>query len=156
MKSYNRGYLWHKFTIVEVCIVLIILTIMAAISVPRLSHASSEAKLSNMVARLQKIRSNIVLYKIQHDNLLPGQKTAGGDISEADFIIAITTKGADGLGPYLKKMPANPFMDGDSEERITCVNDADVAAKGTEGTGWWLNAATGEFRACDNAVHGVY
>ena len=151
MKSYKRG-----FTIMEVCIVLIILAIMAAIAVPRFSHANSEARLSEMVTRLQKIRSNIVLYKIQHDNLLPGQKTAGGDISEADFIIAMTTKGADGLGPYLKKMPANPFMDGDTGERITCVNDAAAAAKGTEGTGWWLNAATGEFRACDSAFHGVY
>ncbi len=151
MKSFKR-----RFTTMEVCIVLIILAIMAAISVPRLSHASSEARLSKMIANLQKIRSNIVLYKIQHDNLLPGQKTACGDITEADFIIAMTTKGADGLGPYLKKMPVNPFMDGEAAEGITCVNDAEACPEGTESTGWWLNVATGEFRACDCAFHGVY
>ena len=97
------------------------------------------------------------LYKIQHGDLLPGQKVTGGDIAQADFIAAMTRRNTvDGYGPYIKEMPENPFVDGHAADDITCVNDADAVPTGNERTGWWLNASTGEFHACDNQFHTAY
>ena len=97
------------FSVMEIFVVVIILGIMAAIVVPKFSQAGNEARLSYMVSDLQKVRAQIELYRIQHDDLLPGQKAVGTAISEYDFIRELTTKGPEGFGPYLEKMPVNPF-----------------------------------------------
>ena len=140
----------------EICIVLIVLAIIGGIAAPRLGRASSEARLNRLAESLQDIRSNIALYKIQNDNLLPGQTEPGGDISEEAFIAAITGIDADGSALYLKKMPLNPFIDRDKAGRITCVNSPIAVPNGSECIGWWINAATGQFRACDSAFHAAY
>ena len=66
----------------------------------------------------------------------------------------MTVRGSDGMGPYIKKVPVNLYVD-DSDKRnsVTCINDVDANPRGTEGTGWWFNAATGQFRACDSPAH---
>jgi len=152
METERRG-----FTVMEVFMVIVILCIVAAVAVPRLSHAAAQNRTSDMVGKLHLVRSQIELYKAQHANLLPGQKIVGGDITQAGFIAAMTTRSAvDGYGPYLEEMPQNPFVDGDAADDITCVNDADAICTGAEGTGWWLNAATGEFRPCDSKFHTAY
>lgn len=145
------------FTVMEVFMVIVILCIVAAIAVPRASHAAAQNRTSDMVGKLHLVRSQIELYKAQHADLLPGQKVIRGDITQADFIDAMTNRSAvDGYGPYIKQMPENPFVAGDAADDITCVNDADAVPTGTEGTGWWLNAATGRFRPCDNKFHTAY
>lgn len=152
MENERRG-----FTVMEIFIVIVILCIVAAVAVPRMSQASAENRVSNLVGRLQLVRSQIELYKIQHAGLLPGQKTVGGDITQADFIAAMTRRNTvDGYGPYIKEMPENPFVAGHAADDITCANDANLLPTGNEGTGWWLNAATGEFRPCDNKFHTAY
>ncbi len=152
MEADRRG-----FTVMEIFIVIVVLCILAAIVVPRISQASAEGKLSDMVSRLQMVRSQIQLYKVQHGDLLPGQEFIAGDITEARFITAMTKKNAvDGYGPYFKKMPKNPFISGLATDNITCVNDTNTIPTGTESTGWWLNAATGQFRACDSKFHTAY
>jgi general secretion pathway protein G len=145
------------FTVMEFVIVVIILAIIAAITVPKFSQASHEARLTDLVSNLQMVRSQMELYKIQHDDLLPGQNVKGGDITDDDFVKAMTRRGSDGMGPYLKKIPANFYLDESGERTsITCVNDINAAPDGTENTGWWLNAATGDFRACDSPTHIAY
>jgi general secretion pathway protein G len=152
METDRRG-----FTVMEIFIVAVVLCIVAAIVVPRISQAKAEEKLSDMVSRLQMVRSQMELYKIQHGDLLPGQEVIAGDIAEAHFIAAMTRKNnVDGYGPYFKKMPENPFIIGEAADDITCVNDINAVPTGNEGTGWWLNAATGQFRACDSQFHTAY
>ena len=146
----------HGFTLMEVFIVALVLCVITAIAIPRVSHARSEARLSDMVGKLQNVRSQLSLYKVQHDGLLPGQKRAGGDVGQAGFVHDLTTASDDGLGPYLNAMPKNFFVETDAADDITCVNDSNAVPTGNEGTGWWLNAATGEFRACDNEFHSKY
>ena len=142
------------FTLMEFLILAIILAIIAAITVPRFSRAAQQARLTDLVSDLQMVRSQIELYKIQHKDLLPGQKVHGGNILEHDFVKAMTVRGSDGMGPYIKKVPVNLYVD-DSDKRnsVTCINDVDANPRGTEGTGWWFNAATGQFRACDSPAH---
>lgn len=145
------------FTMMEFVILVVILTIVATMAMPRFSRAAQEAKLTALVSNLQMVRSQIELYKIQHKDLLPGQKVPGGDILERDFVKAMTVRGPDGMGPYVKKIPGNSYLD-DAGKRnsVTCINDAEANPEGTEGTGWWLNAATGQFRACDSPRHVAY
>lgn len=145
------------FTLMEFLILTIVLAIIVAITVPRFSRAAQQARLTDLVSNLQMVRSQIELYKIQHKDLLPGQKIPGGDILEHDFIKAMTVRGSDGMGPYVKKIPGNLYLeDSDKRNAVTCVNDVDADPEGTEGTGWWLNAATGQFRACDSPAHIAY
>ena len=143
----------HGLTLSENLILVGIFCIVAAIAGPRFSRAQSEARLTDLVSDLQKVRSQIELYRIQHDDMLPGQKVVGGDVLEEDFVADLTTASAGGLGPYLKEIPVNTFNDLNS---ITCVNQRDAKPNGLEGTGWWLNVATGMFHAVDSTFHAEY
>ena len=61
------------FTLVEILIVVIILGILAAIVIPQFTNASKEAKQSSLVTMVQSLRSQIALFKLQHNDYLPGQ-----------------------------------------------------------------------------------
>jgi general secretion pathway protein G len=124
MKS-KRG-----FTLVEILIVVVILGILAAIVIPQFTNASTEAKLSSLKSDLQTVRSQIELYKIQHDDSAP---------TAANFTAQMTVQDANGFGPYLQKVPTNPFSGGNS-----------VTADGSGGD-WKLETASGvtTFTAAD-------
>lgn len=143
------------FTLVEVLIVVIVLGILAAIVVPQFTDASTDAKLSSLKTNLQTIRGQIQLYKIQHDDSLPGAVDAAGG---KDFVSQMTkaskkdgstadigTAGYD-LGPYLQSIPNNPYTD---------TNDVTKAAVG-DGKAWYYDEAIGEFRANNHADYTGY
>ena len=136
------------FTLVEILIVVVILGILAAIVIPQFTEASTEAKTSSLCTDLQTMRSQIELYKVQHNDDLPGEGTA-------TFVEAMTGQtdiyGAVGsdYGPYVQKIPTNAFTDKDS---------VDVAGTGTLGDdshGWDFNPTTGAFHADDSAEHAL-
>jgi general secretion pathway protein G len=113
------------FTLVEILIVVVILGILAAIVIPQFTGASTEAKESSLVSDLQTIRSQIELYKIQHNDILPGEILSDVDGSittatAASFVNSLclktdqygnvgTTAGVHRFGPYMQKVPINPF-----------------------------------------------
>jgi len=136
------------FTLVEILIVVVILGILAAIVVPQFSDASDEAKLSSLVSNLQTIRSQIQLYKIQHNGDLPGAGTASVTDALTKYTtvagaLAATQAPGDGVyGPYLQKIPTNPFNDSSTITENGTVGD--------NGGGWELNTTTGEFYADDD------
>src|SRR5688500_20176984 len=66
------------FTLIEILIVVIILGILAAIVIPQFTNASKEAKQSSLVTQVQSMRSQIALFKLQHNDYLPGQATLVG------------------------------------------------------------------------------
>jgi len=141
MKAKNSG-----FTLVEILIVVVILGILAAIVIPQFTEASTEAKESSLCTDLQTMRSQIELYKIQHNDALPSAGTAG-------FVAAMTGQtdiaGAVGTdyGPYIQKIPTNQFTD-----------DATITENGTLGDdsgGWEFNTTTGAFHADDTAAHAL-
>ena len=143
------------FTLVEILIVVVILGILAAIVIPQFTSASTEAKESSLVSDIQAMRSQIELYKIHHNDQLPGT------VSGVDFTAAMTTKtnqageqGATALhrfGPYMRSVPLNPFND-----------LATVELDGTAGdnsNGWnFITAAgvtQGLFQADDDGTNAV-
>lgn len=143
----------YKFRLLDILIMAIVFASVAAVVSPRLSVASSDARLTRMVSNLQKVRSQIQLYKIQHNGLLPGQKAPGANIREADFVKALARKNPETSRPYLEQVPENPFNE---LRTVTCINKKDLLPDGTEGTGWWFNVADGRFHACDSAFHSRY
>ncbi|MHC4207089.1 MAG: type II secretion system protein [Planctomycetota bacterium] len=144
------------FTLVEILIVVVILGILAAIVIPQFTEASTEAKTSRLVTDLQSVRSQIELYKIQHNDNLPGT-VAGVTFEEAmtaytlnDGTMAAVQEPADGVyGPYMTKIPSNPFI-----PVLDDANDVTPAAAGSapgdDSSGWFFNTTTGVFQANDN------
>ena len=61
------------FTLIEILIVVIILGILAAIVIPQFSSASNDARKSNVQSTVQTLRSQIALYKLQHQDVLPDE-----------------------------------------------------------------------------------
>jgi type II secretory pathway pseudopilin PulG len=146
-----------KLTLCDGCILMLILGVAASVFTPGITQAVEEIKLSDMVDRLQIIRSQIMLYKAHNNGLLPGQTSVGDSVKAEDFTRAMAQDNPDGSGPYLKDIFENPYVaDPARRSTITCVNDADATPTGGEQTAWWFNAATGEFFACDSQFHTNY
>ncbi len=147
------------FTLVEILIVVVILGILAAIVIPQFTEASSEAKLSSLCTDLQSVRSQIELYKIQHNDAMPGEDntalggthtgTSGflnGLISYTDINgVAQVGPGANIYGPYLQKAPTNQFNNFNTIQQ-------DNSAPGGNDSGWNFNTGTGAFHA-DTTLH---
>ena len=148
MKATRSG-----FTLVEILIVVVILGILAAIVIPQFTEASTEAKTSSLCTDLQSMRSQIELYKIQHNDNLPGV-AFGNHTGTAGFEASLTGQtdiyGAVGTtyGPYMQKIPSNQFLD----VTIADVVRVDGAAPGAETDGWQFNTTTGAFHA-DTVAH---
>ncbi len=137
------------FTLVEILIVVVILGILAAIVIPQFTEASTEAKTSSLCTDLQTMRSQIELYKVQHNDAVPGSGTAS-------FVDALTQKtdidgalnAAGSYGPYLQKIPTNQFVDLDTVEI-----EAGSGGLGGGNCGWHFDTTTGAFHAdTDNHV----
>jgi general secretion pathway protein G len=148
------------FTLVEILIVVVILGILAAIVIPQFTSASTEAKESSLVSDLQAMRSQIELYKIHHNDNLPGTVTG------VDFATAMTSKtNQDGVldtsggtdptfkfGPYMREVPINPFND------LNTVSSGATAivGQGDNSTGWHFvtsGADAGLFQANDDKAN---
>ena len=127
------------FTLVEILIVVVILGILAAIVIPQFTEASTEAKTSSLCTDLQTVRSQIELYKIQHNDNLPGV-SATGHATDA------SAAGSGVYGPYLQKIPSNPFVTADANDVET-----GTGAPGGGNKGWYFNTTTGAFNADDDA-----
>ena len=153
------------FTLVEILIVVVILGILAAIVIPQFTGASTEAKESALVSNIQAVRSQIELYKIQHNDNLPGQDSSG------DFETAMTSKtnqdgevgatSAHRFGPYMQKVPDNPFSTaaaGEENAVGTGVTKLPGTAAGDNTTGWYFvisGVDAGLFQANDDKQNAV-
>lgn len=142
------------FTLVEILIVVVILGILAAIVIPQFTEASTEAKTSSLCTDLQTVRSQIELYKIQHNDNLPGvangTHTAGAGFGNSMIAKSdIYGEAGNDYGPYLQKIPTNPFND------LNTVRSSGAAA-GANTDGWRFDATSGAFQADDSAAHAAY
>ena len=136
------------FTLVEILIVVIILGILAAIVIPQFTQASQEARLSNLRTNLQTVRSQLLLYKTQHNEKYPETDFAD-QMCHYSNISGGTSATPDPAnyqyGPYLQAVPINPFSNLNTIRMVTGGTSA-FSAPDADG-GWWFNCTTGEFRA---------
>ena len=143
------------FTLVELMLVVAILGILGALVLPVYQGHASEAKVSSAKSNLHALRAQIELYKLQHSGVLPGY-AMGGPLAEGllsrQFEGTTTLDGSASpnktpsdpflYGPYLLKLPENPF---NGESAIGYSTDFATDA-GKAGYGWLYNRTTGEIR----------
>ena len=133
------------FTLVEILIVVVILGILAAIVIPQFTDASAQANESRMNTDLQTLRSQIELYKIQHNGLTPVTT------SNATFSACLTSRTdidgtinpAGDYGPYMQEIPTNPY----NESSTIRFDGADAPTDGNDG--WRYDTVNGFVEADD-------
>ncbi len=153
----NSPKLRPQSTWLEVAIGIVLLLALSVALVPKFSRAAGEGRLAALSDTLHLIRSSIDVYRAEHQGLLPGQRTPGQMVSYQAFIEDMTCLDTNGQYRYFEQFPGNPFVSDDERRKtITCVRDPNAQPDGTEGTAWWFNSATGEFKACDEKFHTTY
>ena len=131
------------FTLVEILIVVVILGILAAIVIPQFTQASTEAKVSSSLSTLQSLRSQVELYKIQHNDFCPTLDAfdeamtmcSNSNTTAATDYVARTAANTTThpYGPYMQAIPLNPWN-----------NSRSLAASDGDGVGWVYDEVTGD------------
>jgi type II secretory pathway pseudopilin PulG len=146
-----------KSTWLEIAVAVTVLLAISMSVVPRLTKAMGCGRLEEMSDTLYLVRCTIEQYRTEHKGLFPGQRTANQLVLPAEFVRDLTQPQTEGHFRYFQRFPENPFIQCDDRRNtVTCVNDPNIQPDGTEGTAWWFNGVTGEFRACDNKFHTAY
>src|SRR5262245_65323445 len=94
------------FTLVEVLIVVVIMAILAATIIPQFTDTTKDAKVSTCKFNLHTLRSQIELYRTQHNGTAPGA-TLVELTQQTDASGAQGTTASYPYGPYLREIPAN-------------------------------------------------
>jgi len=129
-----------RISYVELLIIAVVLGVAARTIAPQFTEASNEeARVSELVDGLEAMRAQLDLYRVQHEDCLPPTD------SFTSFEAAMTTK-AGQYGPYVKKIPTNPF-NGLNTVRF----DGEPAGAGK--AGWRLDTETGLFQADSDAAY---
>ena len=126
------------FTLVELIIVLLILGVLAAIIVPKISNYVDDAKTVGTYAQLKNIRSAFELFRTQHNNRYPTlaelQDNWGVLVNNTNIDSSISVDGK--YGPYMQQSPKNPWTE--STAVVNIISTGDIT------DGWRYNENTGE------------
>ena len=143
----------HGFTLVEILIVVVILGILATVVIPQFTSASQEARENTLKDELRYLRTQIVVFKAQHQDVPAGYPSgnASATPTAAAFVDQMTlhsdincntsaqSSPAYPYGPYLSQMPTNP-VNGLNTITMVANNQSMPFADGT--TGWIYQAQT--------------
>ncbi len=128
------------FTLVEVLIVVVILAILAATIIPKYANSTDEARSSNAKYNLHVLRSQIELFKAQHEGGAPTEAAIVDQLTKkTDGSGAVAAGGA--YGPYLQMVPENPF---NNEATIVDAGDTIPPAAEAASGGWLYDEGTGQ------------
>ena len=128
-----------RLSYTEFIIIAVVLGVVAVRAVPRFTEASPESRICDLVDGVQKMRIQLDIYRAQHNGCLPDVD------SFAVFQTAMTTK-VGRYGPYVKRIPTNPF-----NNLNTVRFDGEPAGAGM--AGWRLDTKTCLFQADDSVPH---
>ena len=157
----------RAFTLFEQAIAVIVLAVVAALVAPRFSEAGiTENRMDELCSHLQTLRSQIELYKVQHRDRLPMHAADGTIVFDPEFRQMTACTDIDGnlktqeprkrrdpvytYGPYLQRIPENPFNK--SRIMVRARSRSDVPVPGN--AGWAYVPETGAVYANDSAFHG--
>ena len=148
----------RAFTLVEILIVVVLLGVLAAIVIPVMASSGNAAKGSALATDLGLLRRFMLVYKSQHLEVPPGypdgDKTVAptNDAFENQALLSSNASGETAAigtagykyGPYLSKVPANPFNELDT---ILMLANGESFPEAPDGDyGWICKPATGEIR----------
>jgi type II secretory pathway pseudopilin PulG len=126
---------------IEVICIAVVLSVAAMSFVPKFTEATQESRTCELIDGLHQMRSQLDLYRVQHENCLPPVN------SFESFKTALTTKVGQ-YGPYVKEIPVNPC-----NNLNTVRFDSEPAGAGK--AGWRIDTKTGVFQTDDSAAHAV-
>ena len=151
------------FSLVELVIVIVILGVIAAIAIPRISSGSKNAGEAALRANLATVRNAIDWYYGEHNNNFPGAKTDGVNAagstlaftnqltqySNAAGVVSADKNPAFPYGPYIRgNFPSLPVgVNAGSSEVTVVASPAVLGASTGDGTGWRFSSETGQFLA---------
>jgi general secretion pathway protein G len=135
------------FTLIEILIVVVILGILATVVIPQFSNASQQARENTLKDELQYLRTQIAVFKAQHQDVPPGypggNPTSTPDTqdlndqltlyTDINCNVAAQSSAVFAYGPYLSQLPANS-INGMSTFEMIGNNQSMSAPDGT--TGW--------------------
>jgi len=144
------------FTLVELMLVITILGILAALVMPTFQGNIASAKESSAKSNLMAMRTQIELYKLQHNQYPPGYVNGAGVAVGSVTLQLIGTTTVTGqtslstvpsdpflYGPYLKKIPPNPFNKLDTIAYVAEGTEFSAAVDGSS-SGWLYKKETAE------------
>ncbi|MEE9211278.1 MAG: prepilin-type N-terminal cleavage/methylation domain-containing protein [Phycisphaeraceae bacterium] len=137
------------FSLIELVIVVVIIGILAAIAIPRMTRGATNAGAAALKASLTQMRSAIELYRAEHDGNFPDDDTTVADqltlFTKIDGTDPQTT--ADSAvgriyGPYLREFPGLPVGTKKGQSGVA----ATLAGAGAT-DGWVYDGTTGQITA---------
>jgi len=149
-RSNNKG-----FTLVEILIVVIILGILAAIVIPQFTNASTDARKNSLTSQLQTVRSQLELYKLQHNDKLP--TFTSGALADVQWeqmtsqtdVNGSTTATTKDFGPYLQQTPVNPL---NNQMKMEVLTVDPVATGHPADCGFIVNTTNGKVWATNQTA----
>jgi len=141
----------HKkrgFSLLELVIVVVIIGIIAAIAIPRMSRGTAGASDSAVAGDLAVVRNAIDLFAAEHGGKFPTIANVENQLTQytdgSHTTAPVATKDATHIyGPYLRDVPPLPV--GTNKTKTTFTGTAPGAT--AEDAGWYYNETTGEIRA---------
>ncbi len=151
----------RAFSLVELVIVIVILGIIAAVAVPRISSSSRNAGESALRANLASIRNAIDWYHAEHKATLPSAKSDGVNAagspeafrrqlkqySNSDGQVSVAKNPAFPFGPYIRgRIPCLTVGAKAGNRSLMVVDQPGPLTTDLGGDRAWIyNVATGEF-----------
>ena len=130
----------NAFTLIEVLIVVVIMAVLAATVVPQFTDATADAKSNTAFFNLNTLRSQVELYKAQHDGNHP---TSFALLTSATNVDHSTTGGSQPFGPYMRAIPQNTINDTNAVDVITTATAASGDVTASNAGGWIYSSLNG-------------
>jgi general secretion pathway protein G len=132
------------FTLIEVLIVVVIMAVLAATIIPQFTSSTKDARDSSLKFNAQTVRTQIELYRAHHLGQLPTLAQLVDVLTKPTDVNGNLTGTNLPYGPYLDKIPANPYNGLNTVVAVTTAGTEPTAASGTA-SGWQYDATTGGF-----------
>ena len=131
------------FSLIELVIVVVILGIIGAIAIPRMSKGAAGAGESALIADLAALRNSIELYAAEHDGSYPTAAAIVAQLTtytDSSGDAQATADATHVYGPYLHSIPA-------LKVKGTRKGESGIAAADAVGIGWLYTAVGGTIKA---------
>jgi len=152
----------RAFSLIEMAIVVMVIGIIAAVAIPRMSRGSCGAADSAVSLDLALLRNAIDMYQSDHDGQYP---VPSGSVTVAELLLQYSDRHGQNVsaaksarvgtivyGPYLRSIPAISVGTNKGGNGIAVSTASGVTASGGPGIGWLYNSADGTIEPYTGAV----